>query len=189
LIWTTVLSRRDAIRFKAALIYFASCFFKFDMTRFISTSQSHSSYSDRSLRSNLEFNASEESRFTTEHEKSNRSWRKWLITQDEKIQKRKKLCSQSWAKCRERLNELFVLNSKLSKALDMKECMLKMQRMILKKLAVEENHLKRLEEISNQLIANFDDRVKEIEEMIRSMQYWDVDWALNLRMNDEKWED
>jgi len=53
----------------------------------------------------------------------------------------------------------------------MKECMLKMQRMILKKLTVEENHLKRLEEISNRLIANFDDRVKEIEEMIRSMQY------------------
>jgi len=39
----------------------------------------------------------------------------------------------------------------------MKECMLKMQKMILKKLAVEENHLKRLEEISNQSIANFDD--------------------------------
>jgi len=48
----------------------------------------------------------------------------------------------------------------------MKECMLKMQRMILKKLAVEENHLKRLEEISNRSIANFDDRVKEIEKMI-----------------------
>jgi len=53
----------------------------------------------------------------------------------------------------------------------MKECMLKMQRMILRKLAVKENHLKRLEEISNQSIANFDDKVKEIKEMIRSMQY------------------
>jgi len=39
----------------------------------------------------------------------------------------------------------------------MKECMLKMQGMILKKLAAEENHLKRLEEISNRSIANFDD--------------------------------
>ena len=186
---TAVLLRRDAIRFKAALIYFASCFFKFDMTKFISTSQTHSSYSDRSLRSNLEFNASEESRLTTEHEKSNRFRRKWLVTQDEEIQKRKKFRSQRWAKRRDWLNELFALNSKLSKALDMKECMLKMQRMILRKLAVEENHLKRLEEISNRLIANFDNRVKEIEEIIRSMQYWDVDWASNLRMNGEKWED
>ncbi len=159
-IQTAVLSKRDAIRFKAALIYFASCFFKFDMTRFISTSQSHSSYSDRSLRSKVEFNASEESRLTTEHEKSNRPWRKWLITQDEKIQKKKKLRSQSWAKRREWLNKLFALNLKLLKALDMKECMLKMQRMILKKLAVKENHLKRLEEISNWSIANFDDQVK-----------------------------
>ena len=171
MIRTAVLLKRDAIKFKAALIYFASCFFKFDMTRFISTLQSHSSYLDRSLRLNLEFNASEESRLTTEHEKLNRSWRKWLITQDEKIQKRKKLRSQSWAKRREWLNELFVLNLKLLKALDMKECMLKMQRIILKKLAVEENHLKRLEEISNWLIANFDDQVKEIKEMIQFMQY------------------
>ncbi len=36
---------------------------------------------------------------------------------------------------------------------------------------------------------NFDDQVKEIEEMIWSMQYWDINWALNLQMNDEKWED
>jgi len=53
----------------------------------------------------------------------------------------------------------------------MKECMLKVQRMILRKLAAEENHLKKLAEISNRSIANFDDRVREIEEMIRSMQY------------------
>ncbi len=185
---TAVLSKRDAIRFKAALTYFASCFFKFDMTGFTSTSQPHPSYPDRPLRPNLESNASEEPRPTTEHGKSDRSRRKWLTTQDEKIQK-KKLRSQNWAKRREWLNELSALNPQLSKALDMKECMLKVQRMILRKLAAEENHLKKLAEISNRSIANFDDRVREIEEMIRSMQYWDVDWASNLRMNDEKWGD
>ncbi len=185
---TAVLSKRDAIRFKAALIYFASCFFKFDMAGFISTSQSHSSYPDRPLRPNLESNASEGSRLTTEHGKSDRPRRKWLVTQDEEIQKRK-LRSQNWAKRREWLNELFVLNPQLSKALDMKECMLKVQRMILGKLAAEENHLKGLAETSNRSIANFDDRVKEVEEVIRSMQYWDVDWASNLRMNGEKWGD
>jgi len=158
------------------------------MAGFISTSQSHPSYPDRPLRSNLGFNASEESRSTTEHEKSDRPRRKWLVTQDEEIQKRE-LRSQNWAKRREWLNELSALNPQLSKALDMKECMLKVQGMILGKLAAEENHLKRLAETSNRSIANFDDRVREVEEMIRSMQYWDVDWASNLRMNGEKWGD
>jgi len=156
LIWTIILLGRDAIKFKATLIYFASCFFKFNITRFTNTSQSHSLYLDRSLRSNLKFNASKELRFTTKQEKSNQFQRKWLITQDKKIQKGKKLRSQNWAKRRKRFNELFVLNLELSKALDMKECMLKMQEMILGKLAIKENYLKRLIEILNQLIANFD---------------------------------
>jgi len=49
--------------------------------------------------------------------------------------------------------------------------MLKVQGMILGKLAAEENHLKGLAETSNRSIANFDDRVREVEEVIRSMQY------------------
>ena len=165
------MSGRDAIRFKAALTYFASCFFKFDMAGFTSTSQPHPSYPGRPLRPNLGSNASEGPRPTTEHGKSDRPRRKWLATQDEEIQKGKELRSQSWAKRRERLNELSALNPELSKALDMKECMLEVQGMVLGKLAAEENHLKRLGETSNRPIANFDDRVKEVEEVIRSMQY------------------
>ncbi len=53
----------------------------------------------------------------------------------------------------------------------MKECMLKMQRMLLGKLAVEKNRLKELAEILSSSIANFDERVKEIEEVMQSMQY------------------
>lgn len=56
--------------------------------------------------------------------------------------------------------------------------------MILEKLAIEENYLKRLAKISNRSIANFDDRVREIKKVILSMQYWDVDWASNLHMSD-----
>jgi len=164
------LSGRDAIRFKAALTYFASCFFKFDMAGFTSTSQPHPSYPGRPLRPNLGSNASEGPRPTTEHGKSDRPRRKWLATQDEEIQKGE-LRSQNWAKRREWLNELSALNPQLSKALDMKECMLKVQGMILGKLAAEENHLKGLAETSNRSIANFDDRVREVEEVIRSMQY------------------
>jgi len=91
-----------------------------------------------------------------------------LITQDEKVQEGKKLRCQNWAKRRERLS---ALNPELSKALDMKECMLKVQRMLLGKLAVEKNRLKELAEILSPSIANFDERVKEIEEVMRSMQY------------------
>ena len=164
------MSRRDVIRFKAALTYFASRFFKFDMAGFTSTSQPHSSYADRPLRPNLRFNASGGPRPTREHGKSDRLRRKWLATQDEEIQKGE-LRSQSWAKRRERLNELSALDPELSKVLDMKECMLEVQRMVLEKLAVEENHLKGLAETSNRPIANFDDRVREVEEVILSMQY------------------
>lgn len=74
-------------------------------------------------------------------------------------------------KRRERLNELSALNPEVLKALDIKECMLEVQGMLLEKLAAEENRLEGLTEDSGPLIANFDERVQEVEEVIRSMQY------------------
>ena len=74
-------------------------------------------------------------------------------------------------KRREHLDELSALNLKVLKALDIKECILKMQSILLEKLAVEENRLKRLAEISSSSMTNFDDRVQELEEVIRFMQY------------------
>ena len=53
----------------------------------------------------------------------------------------------------------------------MKECMLEVQEMLLGKIAAKENHLKGVAEDSGPLIANFDERVQEVEDMIRSMQY------------------
>jgi len=138
------------------------------MAGFTSVLQPHSSCQGHSLRSNLELNASRGRRSATVFGKTNRPRRKLLITQDEKVQEGKKLRCQNWAKRRERLS---ALNPKLSKALDMKECMLKVQRMLLRKLAVEKNRLKGLAEILSSSIANFDERVKEIEEVMRSMQY------------------
>jgi len=157
-------------------LYFTTCFYKSDMVQFTSTSQLHSPCQGNPLRPNFELNASRESRPATEHRKTNRPRRKWQTAQNEEIQKGKKLRVQNWAKRRERLNELSVLNSKVLKALDMKECMLKMQRMLLGKLAAEENRLKGLAENSGSPIANFDERVQEIEEVIRFMQYW-VPWS------------
>lgn len=91
--------------------------------------------------------------------------------QDEEIQQGKELRVQNWAKRRERLDELSALNPEVLKALDMKECMLEVQGMLLGKLAAEENRLKGLAEDLGPPIVNFDERVQEVEEVIRSMQY------------------
>lgn len=187
LIRTAVFSERYACRVKAVETYFATCFYKFDMAQFISTLQSHSLCSDHSLRSNLGLNASRESRPATEHRKTNRPRRKWQTTQNKKIQKEKKLRVQNWTKRRERLDELSALNSKVLKALDIKECILKMQSILLEKLAVEENRLKKLAEISSSPMTNFDDRVQELEEVIRFMQYWVS--RSSFELENVKWEE
>jgi hypothetical protein len=133
-----------------------------------SVSQPHSSCQGHPLRPNLGFNASRGRRPATVPGKTDRPRRKLLATQDEEVQEGKKLRCQNWAKRRERLS---ALNPELSKALDMKECMLEVQGMLLGKLAVEENRLKGLAETLSPPIANFDERVKEVEEVMRSMQY------------------
>jgi len=54
----------------------------------------------------------------------------------------------------------------------MKECMLKIQEMLMKKLAAEVNHFKRLTVILELFITDFDERVKKIAEVIQTLQYW-----------------
>ncbi len=142
-----------------------------DMVQSTSTSQLHPPRQGNPLRPNLGLNASRGPRPATEHRKTNRPRRKWQAAQDEEIQKGKELRVQNWAKRRERLNKLSALNPEVSKALDMKECMLEVQGILLGKLAAEENRLKGLVEDSGPPIANFDERVQEVEEVIRSMQY------------------
>lgn len=113
-------------------------------------------------------NASRGQRPATKPGKTDRPRRKSLAAQDEEVEERKRLCCQNWAKRRERLS---ALNPELSKALDMKKCMLEVQGMLLGKLAVEENRLQGLAETLSPPIANFDERVKEVEEAMRSMQH------------------
>lgn len=160
-------SLKPLFRVKAA----ATCFYKSEMAQSTSTSQSHPLCQGNPLRPNLGLNASRGSRPATGHRKTNRPQRKWQAAQYEEIQKGKELRVQNWAKRRERLNELSALDPEVLKALDMKECMLEVQGMLLGKLAAEENHLKGLAEESGPPIANFDERVQEVEEVIRSMQY------------------
>ena len=107
----------------------------------------------------------------TEQRKTDRPRRKWQAIQDEEIQKGKELRVQNWAKRCERLEELSALNPEILKAIDMKECLLEVQAALLGRLAAEENHIKGLEETSEPSDINFEERVKEVEEAIRAMQY------------------
>ena len=125
----------------------------------------------RSLRLNLGLSASRGPRPTVEHRQTDRPRRKWPAAQDEEIRKGKELRCQNRAKRCEWLNELSALNPELSKARDMKKCVLEVQGMLLGKLAAEENRLKGLTETPSRSIADFDERVKEVEEVIQSMQY------------------
>lgn len=124
----------------------------------------------RSLRLNLGLNASRGSKPTIEHRQTDRPRRKWPAAQDEEIQKGKELHCQNRATRYEWLNELSALNPELSKARDMKECILDMQGMLLGKLAAEENRLKGLTDTPSRSITDFDERVKEVEEVIQSIQ-------------------
>lgn len=133
------------------------------MARSTSTSQSHPPCPGLPLRSNLGLNASRVPRPATEHRTTNHTQRKWQSTQNEEIRKQRER--------RERLDELSVWNPEVLKALDMKECMLEVQGMLLGKLAAEENRLKGLTEETGPPVVNSDERVQEVEEVIRSMQY------------------
>jgi len=135
------------------------------------TSQSYPSCLGHLLRPNFGLNASGGPRPATEYRKTDRPRRKWQATQYEEIQKGKQLRVQNWAKRRERLDELSASNPEVLKALDMKECMLEVQGMLLGKLAVKENHIKGLVETPDPSEIKFDEMVKDVEEAIRALQY------------------
>ena len=132
------------------------------MAQSTSTSQS---------RPNLGLNASRGPKPATEHRMTDRPRRKWKAIQHEEIQKGKELRLQNWAKRRERLDEVSALNPEISKALDIKECLLDVQATLIGKLAVKENHTKGLVETPDPSEINFDEMVKDVEEVIRALQY------------------
>jgi len=132
------------------------------MAQSTSTSQS---------RPNLGLNASRGPKPATEHRMTDRPRRKWKAIQHEEIQKGKELRLQNWAKRRERLDEVSALNPEISKALDIKECLLDVQATLIGKLTVKENHTKGLVETPDPSEINFDEMVKDVEEVIRALQY------------------
>jgi len=69
------------------------------------------------------------------------------------------------------LDKLFALNSKISKALNIKECLLKVQTTLIKKLAVKENHIKRLMKTSDSSEISFNEMIRNVEDAIQTLQY------------------
>ena len=78
---------------------------------------------------------------------------------------------QNIAKRRERLEELSDSDPEYAKLLDIKECMLEVQGILVGKFTAEENHLKGLVVLPGFYIIDFEERLKEVVEVIQALQY------------------
>lgn len=105
---------------------------------------------------------------TTEHGATRPGPQSYQNTQEDEIQK---LHRQNIEKRQQRLGELSASDPEYTKELDLKECMLEVQAVLIGRLAAEENHLKGLVETSEPSDVNFDERVKDVEEAIQALQY------------------
>ena len=72
---------------------------------------------------------------------------------------------------RKRLEELAHSDLEYAKALETKNCILEVQGILLGKLAIEENHIKGFTIRADMYITDFEERIKEIEEVIQALQY------------------
>ena len=121
------------------------------------------------MRFNL--NASRGTKSSTVEAESRQRRRKFPSSQDEEIRKWRELRYQNMMRWRKRLEELAHLDPEYTKALDTKECMLEVQGMLVGKLAAEENHFKGLAILPGFSITDFEERAKEIGEVIQALQF------------------
>ena len=140
------------------------------MAETTSTLRPHLSCSHFLIRFAFRVNASRGVSSATRCETKHRPRRGWLATQAKEIQQANELYCRGRAKRRERLESLSALNPDLSKALDMKECMLEIQAVSLRRLAAEENQLKGFAAGPKPLNPDFDRRIK-LEEAIKPLRY------------------
>lgn len=119
-----------------------------------------SSHPERLLYPNLGFNASKGPSPATGHSKSDRPREEWLATQDQEIRKGKELRCHKFMGEALRTDQWNVrFEPQFSGELDIKECLLEVQRMLLGKLAAGGNRLKGLTEPRSRSIKDFDDQI------------------------------
>jgi len=97
--------------------------------------------------------------------------RKKFNSLEDGVKEKKELYLQKRAKQRQQVEEQSAENFELLEQLDVKECMLEIQSVILRKLAADENHLKGLVEVPGKVVVNFDERVKEVAEALTMLRY------------------
>jgi hypothetical protein len=97
--------------------------------------------------------------------------RKKFNNLEDGFKEKKELYLQKRAVLRQQVEEQLGENLELLEELDVKECMLEIQSVILGKLAADENHLKGLVEVPGKVIVNFDERVKEVAEALTMLRY------------------
>jgi len=116
-------------------------------------------------------NASKGTKVSAVKAESSHRRRKFPSTQDDEIQKWRELRYQNMMRRRKRLEELTHSYPDYAKALDTKECMLEVQGMLVGKLTAEENHLKGLAVLPGFCITDFEERAKEVGEVIQALRY------------------
>ena len=91
--------------------------------------------------------------------------------QDDEIQQMRRLRHQKTVDRRARLKGLSESDPEYAKSLDIKECMLEVQGMLMGKLAAEQNRCKGLAVRPGFGVVDLEERVKETEEAIQTLQY------------------
>ena len=119
----------------------------------------------------IKFNASGIPKSLTKAHGTRHVLRVFFSTQNEEIENRKALRQRNMTQRRERFEKRSRSDPEYVKSLDMKECMLEVQGMLIGKLAAQENHFKGLAIVLGFDVVDFEERVKEVEEVIQALQY------------------
>ena len=120
---------------------------------------------------NFRFNASRGIETFAVKARSRYDRKKFPSTQDKETLEWRMLRHRNIKRRRKRLEDLAHSDLEYTKALDTKDCMLEVQGILLGKLAIEENHIKGFTMQADFYITDFEERVKEVEEVIQALQY------------------
>jgi len=83
----------------------------------------------------------------------------------------RKLYRQGLEKRQKRLEQSSASDPRYMRELDLKECMLEVQAVLLGRIAAEENRIMGLVETSQPSNMSFDERVKEVEDAMQALRY------------------
>ena len=108
---------------------------------------------------------------TTAHEGAKRLGNIYQSARNKELaHDRERYCQEQLAKHKKRSEDL-AFNSEYSTALDIKECVLQVQKLCLRDLAAEENHVNDLVRIAGEPMIDLDKNHKEVERVINALRH------------------